>query len=168
MMTKNGGNIMHSCAFLGNSFLGNGFVAAQNAANGELNAQLGNDLSKPGEEHFVSRASVIEKYMAHEQSKVLLFGWMGCPCKGIVKGRLNEENICYAGRQRADPSSQLMAYLQSREKDPGLTHSPTSAKAAAGSLQAMASSLTGNVCQMTNSQRRCKVQTQARAAGMPP
>jgi hypothetical protein len=51
------------------------FLAAQKAANVELNAQLGNDLSKPCEEHFVSQASVIEKYMANEQNKVLLFGY---------------------------------------------------------------------------------------------
>lgn len=114
---RSGGNIMHSYVFLDNNFLGNGFVAAQKAADGELDAQLGSGLSKTCEERFVSQANVIEQYMANKQNKVLVFGWLGCPCTGIVKARLNEKNICYEGRQWADPSAQLMAYLQCREKD---------------------------------------------------
>lgn len=114
---KSGGNVMHSYVFLGDKFLGNGFVAADKVANGELDAQLGSDLAKPCEERFASQAKVIKQYMADAKNKVLVFGWIGCPCMGIVKGRLNEKNICYEGRHWADPSSPLMAYLQCREKD---------------------------------------------------
>jgi len=114
---RSGGNIMHSYVFLDSKFLGNGFVAAQRVANGELDGQLGSDLSKPCEERFAKPANVIQQYMANQQNKVLVFGWMGCECTGIVKARLNEKNICYGGRQWFDPASKLMTYFQCREKD---------------------------------------------------
>mmetsp|Transcript_61576 Transcript_61576/g.191165 ORF Transcript_61576/g.191165 Transcript_61576/m.191165 type:complete len:503 (-) Transcript_61576:207-1715(-) len=107
---REGSLVMHSYVFLDGAFVGQGFRAADKAKAGVLGAQSC-DSSFPRE------AEVLHGYMNNASNRVLLFGWINCPCVGIAQGRFAAASLCYAGRQWAEPDSRLMAYLQCRERD---------------------------------------------------
>lgn len=61
---------------------------------------------------FPSEKAVVDGYMGVAKTKVLLFGWLGCPCTHIAQSRFGAKALCYEGRQWADFNSKLMQYLQ--------------------------------------------------------
>lgn len=70
------------------------------------------------DQRWPNEARLIHKYMRNASNRVLLFGWMQCPCVGIAQARLAASNLCYVGRQWENPKSTLLKYLQCRESDP--------------------------------------------------
>mmetsp|Transcript_137857 Transcript_137857/g.251118 ORF Transcript_137857/g.251118 Transcript_137857/m.251118 type:complete len:489 (+) Transcript_137857:46-1512(+) len=107
-----GGTIMHSYIFLEGTFEGQGFAAADKIQQGLLSGPTG---GKSCEDQFSEQAEVLKHYQADPNNKILLFGWLSCPCTSIAQSRFAEASVCYEGRTWANPSSQLMAYLQCRE-----------------------------------------------------
>mmetsp|Transcript_117401 Transcript_117401/g.204017 ORF Transcript_117401/g.204017 Transcript_117401/m.204017 type:complete len:490 (-) Transcript_117401:280-1749(-) len=112
------GAVMHSYIFKGTSFLGNGFAAADKIDAGDLDKDLGVKAGQSCEDKFPNEAKVLAGFMSKSSAKVLLFGWLNCPCVGIAQARLGEKSVCWDGRTWADPTSKLMAYFQCREKEP--------------------------------------------------
>jgi len=111
------GVTMHSYVFVDDQFIGNGFTAADKINSGELDTQLSISAGSC-DDRFPSEANILQQYMAIPSNKVLLFGWMTCPCVQIAQSRFAEKSVCYEGRQWADPDSTLMAYFQCREGEP--------------------------------------------------
>lgn len=109
------GAIMHSYVFSGGRFEGQGFAAADKVQKGLLSGPTGGPTC---EERFAEEADVLKQYQANTSSKVLLFGWLACPCTGMAQTRFAEHSVCYEGRTWANPSSRLMAYLQCKEGKP--------------------------------------------------
>eukprot|EP00930_Biecheleria_cincta_P055779 TRINITY_DN4204_c0_g2_i1.p1 TRINITY_DN4204_c0_g2~~TRINITY_DN4204_c0_g2_i1.p1 ORF type:complete len:398 (-),score=60.49 TRINITY_DN4204_c0_g2_i1:94-1287(-) len=70
------------------------------------------------DQRWPNEARLIRKYMRNSSNRILLFGWMQCPCVGIAQSRFADANLCYVGRQWENPRSTLMKYLQCRENDP--------------------------------------------------
>lgn len=108
------GAIMHSYVFKGQHFQGNGFTAAAKVQSGALTGTA----QVPCKTRFKDEADVLAHFQANADNKVLLFGWLSCPCTGYAQSRLAGGKICYEGRTWADPSSRLMAYLQCKEQKP--------------------------------------------------
>lgn len=86
----------------------------QSAEDSELIASI---RDKNCDHRWPNEARLIRKYMRNSSNRVLLFGWMRCPCVGIVQSRFADSNLCYVGRQWENPSSTLLKYLQCRESD---------------------------------------------------
>lgn len=61
---------------------------------------------------------MLRQYQANDTNKVLLFGWLACPCTTIAQTRFAADSICYDGRTWANPNSKLMKYLQCKEGQP--------------------------------------------------
>jgi len=112
---RSNGAVMHSYVFVDGTFIGNGFDAADKIVSGELKLKKS---SKTCEERFPNEANIVKQFMSKASTKVLLFGWLNCPCVGIAQSRLHEKSVCYESRTWADPSAKLMYYFQCREKDP--------------------------------------------------
>lgn len=110
---KQGGTVMHSYVFSDGAFIGQGFAAADKVTSGDLGGQ-----TQSCEKRFPQDAEVVKGYMGNTSNRVLLFGWISCPCVGIAQARFAASSLCYEGRQWANPSSGLMAYLQCKENDP--------------------------------------------------
>eukprot|EP00930_Biecheleria_cincta_P086717 TRINITY_DN75975_c0_g1_i1.p1 TRINITY_DN75975_c0_g1~~TRINITY_DN75975_c0_g1_i1.p1 ORF type:complete len:501 (-),score=111.69 TRINITY_DN75975_c0_g1_i1:3-1505(-) len=110
-----GGMVMHSYVFAEGKFQGQGFAAAEKVQQGLLSAP---SSGKSCEERFMDEADVLKQYQTASKNKVLLFGWLACPCTAIAQTRLASESVCYEGRTWANPNSQLMAYLQCKEGKP--------------------------------------------------
>jgi len=109
------GTTMHSYVFKDGAFLGQGFAAATVVESGRLGG--GRAEGQSCEERFSEDADVVSKYMSNATNRVLLFGWINCPCVGIAQSRFAADSVCYVGRQWANPGSSLMAYLQCKESD---------------------------------------------------
>lgn len=74
--------------------------------------------AKSCEERYPNEASVFKQYTENAGNKVLLFGWLGCPCTGIAESRFAASSVCYEARTWANPDSELMMYLQCKEQKP--------------------------------------------------
>lgn len=114
---KSNGMIMHSYVFVDGEFEGNGFVATKKINSGELDDKLPKSKGTC-EDKFPNEAKILDSYMTNSSNHVLLFGWQMCPCVGIATQRFVDFQVCYEGRQWADPSASLMKYFQCREKEP--------------------------------------------------
>jgi len=68
------------------------------------------------DEQFAEQSKVVKGYMSNASSRVLLFGWIDCPCTGIAQSRFAGSNVCFESLTWLYPSSKLMAYLQCKEK----------------------------------------------------
>lgn len=114
---KEGQVIMHSYVFLDGKFIGQGFAAADDLLSGKHDTKLNaNGAITSCEDEYPSEASIVQHYMDDEANKVLLFGWLSCPCTGIAQARLAKSSVCYKDRTWANPGSNLMKYLQCKEK----------------------------------------------------
>lgn len=123
-----GGTTMHSYVFVGSTFAGQGFDAAQKITAGDFD----NDLTtKTCDDQFAEQAAVVKAYMEKPEAKVLLFGWNGCPCTGIAQSRMFANSVCFDGRTWSNPDSKLMKYFQCKESDPS-SHSFIYFKLASG------------------------------------
>jgi len=109
------GMIMHSYVFTGGQFQGEGFAAAEKVQQGLLTGPSGGTTC---EEQFPDEAEVVKQYQENSSNKVLLFGWLSCPCTSIAQTRFAANSVCFEGRTWANPSSKLMAYLQCKEGQP--------------------------------------------------
>jgi hypothetical protein len=109
------GTIMHSYVFGGQEFQGNGFVAAQKIESGAL---AGTQGSVSCDKRFPHEAEIISHYQKNATTKVLLFGWLACPCMSIAQTRFAAADVCYEGRTWADPGAKIMSYLQCKERGP--------------------------------------------------
>jgi len=116
---KQGDAIMHSYVFVKDKFIGQGFAAATSIQSGKFDDELGavTSTGQTCEERFPSEAGILEKFMGDDSTRVLLFGWLSCPCTGIAQGRFTELSLCFESRTWANPESSLMKYLQCRERD---------------------------------------------------
>ncbi|CAE8642331.1 unnamed protein product [Polarella glacialis] len=115
------GMIMHSYVFVQGKFIGDGFAAAQKIESGQVQlvGLAGGVPHQPPAKSCDSahphEAATLHHFMGDVKSKVLLFGWLACPCTGYAQGRFAADGICYEGRTWADPDAKLMKYLQCRE-----------------------------------------------------
>lgn len=114
---KQNGAIMHSYVFLDGKFIGQGFAAAEKIEHGLLDSKMGVKSGQSCDERYPKQAEIAKGYMADSKNKVLLFGWLDCPCVGIAQARLAEKNVCYDGRTWKEPNAKLMLYFQCKEKD---------------------------------------------------
>jgi len=105
------GMIMHSYVFSSGRFEGQGFAAAEKVQQGLLSGPSGQSC----EDKFPSQAEVLQQFQADPSNKVLLFGWLSCPCTSMAQTRFAADSVCYKGRTWANPNSDLMAYLQCKE-----------------------------------------------------
>merc|ERR1712232_634079 len=101
--------------FSGGEFQGQGFDAAAKVNNGMLS---GTTESRSCEQRFPDEAAVLSHYQSNSTSRVLLFGWIACPCTSDAQQRFAAANLCYESRTWANPNSKLMAYLQCKEGQP--------------------------------------------------
>mmetsp|Transcript_31709 Transcript_31709/g.67440 ORF Transcript_31709/g.67440 Transcript_31709/m.67440 type:complete len:476 (+) Transcript_31709:120-1547(+) len=104
------GAIMHSYVFKDGSFLGQGFQAAET-----IKSDAAKGTGASCEQRYPEDAQTLKHFQDNATSKVLLFGWLSCPCTGIAQSRFATQSICYEGRTWANPESTLMAYLQCKE-----------------------------------------------------
>merc|ERR1719245_247286 len=93
-------------------FQGQGFAAAEKVGTAAFGISTSD---KSCEDLFSNQAEILKHYMENVSNKVLLFGWLECPCTSAAQDRLARSSVCYEGRTWEDPGSQLMAYLQCRE-----------------------------------------------------
>merc|ERR1719316_2267984 len=116
---KAGENIMHSYVFIDGEFIGEGFAAADKIKSGKYDAKLhATGAAQSCEERYPNEASVVKHYMDNSANKVLLFGWLDCPCTGVAQSRFAASSICYESRTWANPDSELMTFLQCKTGKP--------------------------------------------------
>jgi len=114
---KEAGVIMHSYVFLDGEFIGQGLDAGRRFKTGSLDAKLGS-AGRTCDESYPAQVSVVEHMMGDQSNKVLLFGWLECPCTGIAQARFASQSVCFGGRTWASPDAELMRYLQCKEGMP--------------------------------------------------
>jgi len=73
--------------------------------------------TKSCDEMFPNEARVFRRYMHNTSNRILVFGWLYCPCVTVAQVRLAEANLCYVGRLWQDSKSTLMRYLQCKAGD---------------------------------------------------
>lgn len=114
----NAGTTMHSYVFLKSKFLGQGFAAAQLFQSGQIQIAASAPKAPSCAEQYPQAATTIKHFMDAFNNKVLLFGWLACPCTAYAQSRFADASVCYGSRTWADPNSQLMLYLQCKEAKP--------------------------------------------------
>jgi hypothetical protein len=112
---KSSGTIMHSYVFKGGKFQGQGFDAAVKVQSGMLSSSSD---AKTCEQRFPDEAAVLSHYQSNSTNRVLLFGWLACPCTADAQERFAAASICYESRTWANPNAKLMDYLQCKEGKP--------------------------------------------------
>jgi hypothetical protein len=95
---------------------GNALMRKDSSSQGSLTHMRHLDDDSSCDVKFAEQAKVVQGYMSNASNRVLLFGWVDCPCTGIAQSRFSEKSVCYESLTWLYPTSKLMAYLQCKEK----------------------------------------------------
>jgi len=114
-----GGVIMHAYFFVSGAYQGMGFDFAQKDVSALLSQAGASTVADGCARKYKRAAGVVSAKLAAGYSKgLVLFGWDGCPCTGIAQARFRSVQLCHEQLTWSNADSDVMKYLQCKEKDP--------------------------------------------------
>jgi len=125
---------MHSYVFIGGRFVGNGFrllldpddarctdggpaaepCLSPDALDAKLQASGAGNSCKKDCSGILPAAGMAKIDQDITSSKIVLYGWAGCPCTGLARARFQERGVCYTENVWSSSDSLTMKYLQCR------------------------------------------------------